>query len=123
MILGGQGAHEPVEALGGRVVGDDDRHHGARRCDGLRIRLHEAGRYRRPPRRSRTPRAGGLGSGSVSGISVEDLGRHAENVVYTAVGLGILGFQHLAVQRRELQRRLESTVRTVVEAAERTVGR
>jgi hypothetical protein len=59
----------------------------------------------------------------VSGISVEDLGRHAENVVYTAVGLGILGFQHLAVQRRELQRRLESTVRTVVEAAERTVGR
>ena len=59
----------------------------------------------------------------MAGISVEDLSRHAENVVYTAVGLGILGFQHLAVQRRQLQRTLESTVRSVVEAAERTVGR
>jgi hypothetical protein len=59
----------------------------------------------------------------VQGITAEDLSRHAENVVYTAVGLGILGFQHLAVQRRELQRSLETTVRAVVEAAERTVAR
>ena len=41
----------------------------------------------------------------------------------TAVGLGILGFQHLAVQRRELQRTLGTTVRTVVEAAEQSVSR
>lgn len=59
----------------------------------------------------------------MAGISVEDLTRHAENAVYTAVGLGILGFQHLAVQRRELQRTLETTVRTVVEAAEQSVPR
>ena len=61
--------------------------------------------------------------GAVQGITADDLGRHAENAVYTAVGLGILGFQHLAVQRREIQRSLETTVRAVVEAAERAVAR
>jgi hypothetical protein len=55
----------------------------------------------------------------VAGISTEDISRHAENALYTVVGLGILGFQHLAVQRRELQRTLETTARAVAEAAER----
>jgi hypothetical protein len=48
-------------------------------------------------------------------ISVEDVSRRVENTVYTAVGLGILGFQHLQVQRRELMRALDTTVREVVE--------
>jgi predicted urease superfamily metal-dependent hydrolase len=48
-------------------------------------------------------------------ISVEDVSRRVENTVYTAVGLGILGFQHFQVQRRELMRALDATVREVVE--------
>jgi hypothetical protein len=48
-------------------------------------------------------------------ISVEDVSRRVENTVYTAVGLGILGFQHLQVQRRQLMRALDATVRQVVE--------
>ena len=38
----------------------------------------------------------------IAGISVDDVTDAVENTVYTAVGLGILGFQHLQVQRREL---------------------
>jgi hypothetical protein len=49
------------------------------------------------------------------GISVDDLATTVENAVYTVVGLGILGFQHLQVQRRELMRALDATVRQVVE--------
>jgi hypothetical protein len=48
-------------------------------------------------------------------ISVEDVSRRVENTVYTAVGLGILGFQHLQVQRRQLMQALDATVRQVVE--------
>jgi hypothetical protein len=48
-------------------------------------------------------------------ISVEDVSRRVENTVYTAVGLGILGFQHLQVQRRQLLQALDATVRQVVE--------
>jgi hypothetical protein len=50
-------------------------------------------------------------------ISVEDVSRRVENTVYTAVGLGILGFQHLQVQRRQLMQALDATVRQVVERA------
>ena len=55
----------------------------------------------------------------MSGISVDDLTTAVENTVYTAIGLGILGFQHLQVQRRQLRRRVESTVRQVAEQVER----
>jgi len=48
-------------------------------------------------------------------ISVEDVSRRVENTVYTAVGLGILGFQHLQVQRRQLMQALDATVRQVAE--------
>jgi hypothetical protein len=48
-------------------------------------------------------------------ISVEDVSRRVENTVYTAVGLGILGFQHLQVQRRQLMQALDATMRQVVE--------
>lgn len=58
----------------------------------------------------------------MSAISVDDLTTAVENTVYTAVGLGILGFQHLQVQRRELERTVTATVRVVAEQFERTVG-
>jgi len=51
----------------------------------------------------------------MAAISVEDVSRRVENTVYTAVGLGILGFQHLQVQRRQLMQALDATVRQVVE--------
>jgi hypothetical protein len=42
--------------------------------------------------------------------STEDLHRTVENTLYTAVGLGILGFQHLQVQRQRLKRGLRAVV-------------
>jgi uncharacterized protein HemX len=48
-------------------------------------------------------------------ISVDDVTRRVENTLYTAVGLGILGFQHLQVQRRQLARSLDAVVRQVTE--------
>jgi hypothetical protein len=58
----------------------------------------------------------------MSGISVDDLATSVENAVYTAVGLGILGFQHLQVQRHQLTRQVSATVRGVTEQVERTLG-
>ncbi|HEX6423714.1 MAG TPA: hypothetical protein VFZ79_09555 [Acidimicrobiales bacterium] len=58
----------------------------------------------------------------MSGISVDDLATSVENAVYTAVGLGILGFQHLQVQRQQLARQVSATVRGVTEQVERTLG-
>lgn len=58
----------------------------------------------------------------MSGISVDEVTKRVENTVYTAVGLGILGFQHLQVQRRELRRSLDAVLRQVADAAGRTVG-
>jgi len=58
----------------------------------------------------------------MSGISVDDLATGVENAVYTAVGLGILGFQHLQVQRQQLARQVSATVRGVTEQVERTLG-
>ncbi|HET6773009.1 MAG TPA: hypothetical protein VFH36_06850 [Acidimicrobiales bacterium] len=55
--------------------------------------------------------------------SADDLATAVENTVYTAVGLGILGYQHLQVQRRELQRYLSATARLVSEQVERAVSR
>ncbi|MBN2622474.1 MAG: hypothetical protein JXA83_03845 [Acidimicrobiales bacterium] len=59
----------------------------------------------------------------MSGISVDDVTTAVENTVYTAVGLGILGFQHLQVQRRQLTRQIEATVRQVVDQVERSTAR
>ncbi len=59
----------------------------------------------------------------MSAISIDDLTTAVENTVFTAVGLGILGFQHLQVQRRELERSVTATVRVVAEQLERTVAR
>lgn len=54
-------------------------------------------------------------------ISTDDLATTVENTVYTAVGLGILGFQHLQVQRRALSRQVETTLRLVADQVERSV--
>jgi hypothetical protein len=54
-------------------------------------------------------------------ISTDDLATTVENTVYTAVGLGILGFQHLQVQRRDLSRQVGTTLRLLAEQVERAV--
>lgn len=43
-------------------------------------------------------------------LSSDDLSRTLENALYTAVGLGILGFQHLQVQRQRLKRAVRSAL-------------
>jgi hypothetical protein len=43
--------------------------------------------------------------------STEEISKWIENTVYTAVGLGILGFQHLQVQRRQLKRAIENALK------------
>jgi hypothetical protein len=53
----------------------------------------------------------------------DELSKTVENAVYTAVGLGILGFQHLQVQRRQLERQVTSTVRQLAEQVERAARR
>jgi hypothetical protein len=60
-------------------------------------------------------------SGS-KGISVDSVTRAVENTVYVAVGLGILGYQHLQVQRRELTKHVAGAMRQVSEQVGRTVG-
>jgi hypothetical protein len=40
----------------------------------------------------------------MAGISRDDVARRAGDALYTAVGLGVLGVQHLQVQRREASR-------------------
>jgi hypothetical protein len=57
-----------------------------------------------------------------AGISVDDITAAVENTVYTAVGLGILGLNHLQAQRRQISRQVGETVRQVTEQVERTVG-
>jgi len=54
---------------------------------------------------------------------VDDLRRGARDVVYTGVGLGILGFQRLQVQRRELEKALGVELPTTPDALGRLVGR
>jgi hypothetical protein len=58
----------------------------------------------------------------VTPISVDDVTHALENTVYTAVGLSILGFQHLQVQRRELAKQVAGAMRQVTDQVERTVG-
>lgn len=59
----------------------------------------------------------------MAGFSVDNVTDAVENTVFTAVGLGILGFQHLQVQRRELERAVTATVRQLAEQVEHTVNR
>ena len=59
----------------------------------------------------------------MSGITVDDITTAIENTVYTAVGLGILGFHHLQVQRRELGRQVSAAARQVADQVERAVTR
>jgi hypothetical protein len=42
-------------------------------------------------------------------ISVDDIPKLVEDTVYTAVGLGVLGFQRVQVQRQQLKRSLSSS--------------
>ena len=58
----------------------------------------------------------------IAGISVDDVTNAVENTVYTAVGLGILGFQHLQVQRRELTKQVSGALRQVTDQVDRTIG-
>ena len=51
----------------------------------------------------------------MQGISTDDLAERVENTLYTAVGLGILGFQHLQVQRRQLGKSLDAVFRQVTQ--------
>lgn len=55
-------------------------------------------------------------------LSIDEVATRVENAVYTAVGLGILGFQHVQVQRREISRQVSAVVRGVGEQVERTLS-
>jgi hypothetical protein len=52
-----------------------------------------------------------------------DLRRGARDVVYTGVGLGILGFQQLQVTRRELEKALGVELQPPTVVVSRLVGR
>lgn len=58
-----------------------------------------------------------------SGISLDDVSSATKDAVYTAVGLGILGVNHVQAQRRQLQRQVEDTVRAVTETLTERVER
>jgi predicted urease superfamily metal-dependent hydrolase len=85
--------------------------------------------------RRRTPRAAiraGVVGANVCGhgtrvdsmqISTERVARTVEDTIYTAVGLGVLGFQHLQVQRHELKRSLSSTIESVEERLSHVLDR
>lgn len=57
-----------------------------------------------------------------NGISVDGVAQTVENTFYTVVGLGVLGVQHLRVQRRELAKRVSGAMRQVADEIERTAG-
>jgi hypothetical protein len=54
---------------------------------------------------------------------LDDLRTGARDAVYTGVGLGILGFQHLQVRRRELEKTLGVGLPPSPDALGRLVGR
>jgi hypothetical protein len=54
---------------------------------------------------------------------LEDIRRGARDVVYTGVGLSVLGFQHLQVRRRELERSLGVSIPQGVDALGRLARR
>ncbi len=54
---------------------------------------------------------------------LDDLRRGARDAVYTGVGLGILGFQQLQVQRRELEKALGVELQPPTDVVGRLLGR
>lgn len=79
------------------------------------LRFHDDAESSQGPVRSRGPRtAPRTCAASLRGVprlSTDDISRRLENTVYTAVGLGILGFQHLQVQRQQLKRALQNALK------------
>ena len=79
------------------------------------LRFHDDAESSQGPARSRGPRtAPRTCAASLHGVprlSTDDISRRLENTVYTAVGLGILGFQHLQVQRQQLKRALQNALK------------
>jgi hypothetical protein len=61
-----------------------------------------------PAALTRTSPGEALPSRDVPRPSTDEISKRIENTVYTAVGLGILGFQHLQVQRQQLKRAIEN---------------
>jgi hypothetical protein len=57
-----------------------------------------------------------------NGISVDGVAQTVENTFYTVVGLGVLGVQHLRVQRRQMAKQVSSVMRQVADQIERTAG-
>ena len=56
-------------------------------------------------------------------ISIDDIASAVHDALYTAVGLGILGFNHLQVQRREVAAQVGAAVRAVSETVTDRVDR
>jgi hypothetical protein len=81
----------------------------------LLLRFHDDAESNQGPVRSRGPpdrsRSGATSLRGVPRLSTDDISRTVENTVYTAVGLGILGFQHLQVQRQQLKRVLQNALK------------
>jgi predicted urease superfamily metal-dependent hydrolase len=46
----------------------------------------------------------------MAGISTDEVSKAVENTLYTAVGLGVLGYQHIRVQRQQLERTLRAAL-------------
>ncbi|MGH9111830.1 MAG: hypothetical protein ACRDZN_05970 [Acidimicrobiales bacterium] len=66
-------------------------------------------------------RAARSGAARAGGMAL--VAKTVEDTIYTAVGLGVLGFQHLQVQRRELERALSPTLESVEERLSDVVDR
>jgi hypothetical protein len=56
-------------------------------------------------------------------ISIDDITSAVHDALVTAVGLGILGFNHLQVQRREVSTQVGAVVRAVSETVSEQVDR
>ena len=54
---------------------------------------------------------------------LDDIRNSARDVVYTGVGLGILGLQHLQVRRRELEKAIGVGLPPAPDSLGRLVGR
>jgi hypothetical protein len=89
------------------------------RGERLLLRFHDDAEGSQGPVRSRGPSTGvtrtspgeALPSRDVPRPSTDEISKRIENTVYTAVGLGILGFQHLQVQRQQLKRAIENALK------------
>ncbi len=116
VVLLGEGPQQDFEPVGVPSVRDHDRQN---RWGGelLLLRFHDDAEGSQGPVRSRGPsgpttsHGPPLASAGVPRPSTDDISRKVENTLYTAVGLGILGFQHLQVQRQQLKRAIENALK------------